>query len=180
MVVLIDQDGPLADFERGFLICWRKRFPKENYVPLARRKSFYVRSDYPKALRRKVESVYLAKGFYRSLPAVEGSVRAIRHLIKSGYDVRICSSPLSQYKNCVLEKYQWVEDHLGRDFVKRIILAKDKTLIRGNYLIDDKPEIEGAETAEWEHIIFDRPYNCSVTNKRRLTWKNWKIVLKLS
>jgi len=77
------------------------------------------------------------------------------------------------------EVHQWIEKHLGRDFTKRIILSKDKTLIRGHLLIDDKPVIENAETAEWEHIIYDCPYNQDVLYKKRLTWMNWKEVLSL-
>ena len=51
MIILIDQDGPLADFEKGFLDAWRAQFPNEHFVPLHRRRTFYVRDDYPKELR---------------------------------------------------------------------------------------------------------------------------------
>ncbi|MDO8264840.1 MAG: 5'-3'-deoxyribonucleotidase, partial [Candidatus Parcubacteria bacterium] len=62
---------------------------------------------------------------------------------------------------------------------KRIILSRDKTLIRGNFLIDDRPEIKGSSIPEWEHIIFDCSYNRNVTNKKRLTWENWREVLNI-
>jgi 5'-nucleotidase len=63
--------------------------------------------------------------------------------------------------------------------VNRIILTKDKTLIKADYIIDDKPEISGVENMPaWEHIIFDRPYNRQV-NKRRITWETWKDVMAL-
>ena len=179
MIILVDQDGPLADFERGFLEKWRAQFPHEFFMPLHQRKNFYVRDDYPKDLRDKVESIYFAPNFYLNLPPVTGSIEALRTLFLLGHDVRICTSPLSRYENCVLEKYQWIEKHLGRDFTKRIILSKDKALIKGHFLIDDKPAIENAETAEWEHIIYDCPYNQDVLYKKRLTWMNWKKVLGL-
>ena len=96
-----------------------------------------------------------------------------------GLQVFICTSPLTTYKNCVLEKYQWVEDQLGADWVNRIILTKDKTLVKADYLIDDKPNITGVESMPaWEHILYDRPYNREV-NKKRLVWTNWKSVLNL-
>ena len=69
----------------------------------------------------------------------------------------------------MLEKYEWVENYLGDAWVKRIILTRDKTLIKGDYLIDDKPVITGVERSpEWEQIVYDRPYNRDV-NKKRLT-----------
>lgn len=89
----------------------------------------------------------------------------------------ICTAPLSQYENCVLEKYRWVEKHLGRDFVSKIILTRDKTLIRGDILIDDRPEITGIIEPAWEHIVFNLPYNKNVSGKRRIAWENWRSVL---
>ena len=179
MIILIDQSGPLADFQKGFLEKWRTQFPREFFVPLYQRKDFYVYNDYPENLRDKVKDLYGAPGFFLGLQPVEGSVEAVKTMLKLGYDVRICSSPLSRYENCVLEKYQWAEKHLGRDFTERIILSKDKTLIRGNFLIDDNPVIEGVKTPEWEHIVYDCPYNRNNKNNKRLTWQNWRSVLDI-
>ncbi len=177
MIILIDQDGPLADFQRGFLKKWRARFPKEFFVPIHKRKNFYVRDDYPEDLRDKVETIYCEPEFYLNLQPVKGGIEAINIMLELGHDVRICTSPLSRYENCVLEKYQWIEKYFGRDFTKRMILSKDKTIIRGHFLIDDRPIIKNTEKAEWEHIIYDTPYNRSIESKRRLTWKNWRNTL---
>jgi len=179
MIILIDQDGSLADFEKGFLEKWRTQFPREFFVPLYQRKDFYIYNDYPENLRDKVKDLYSAPGFFLGLRPVEGSVEAAKTMLKLGYDVRICSSPLSRYENCVLEKYQWVEKHLGGEFTKRIILSKDKTLIRGNFLIDDNPVIEGVKTPEWEQVVYDCPYNRNNKNNKRLTWQNWRSVLDI-
>jgi len=179
MIILIDQDGPLADFQGGFLEKWQARFPKEFFVPIHKRKNFYVRDDYPEDLRDKVETIYCEPGFFLNLQPVKGSIEAINVMLELGHDVRICTSPLSRYENCVLEKYQWVEEYFGRDFTRRIILSKDKTIIRGHFLIDDKPSMKDAGKAEWEHIIYDCPYNLNVRDGKRLTWKNYRNVLDI-
>ena len=44
-------------------------------------------------------------------------------------EVVICSSPITNYKNCVTEKYQWVEKHLGKDKIGQVMLTKDKTIV---------------------------------------------------
>lgn len=178
MIVLVDQDNVLADFDGGFLKEWRKQFPNEFFVPFEQRKGFYVYNDYPAELKEKIVNIYTAADFILNLPPLSGAIKALIRLVALGYDVRICSSPLSSYKNCVEEKYAWVERHFGRDFIKRIILAKDKTLIKGDVLIDDRPEITGLLNPEWEHIVFDRPWNRTVQDKRRLTWQNWEEVLQ--
>lgn len=40
-------------------------------------------------------------------------------------------------------QYAWVEKHLGQEFLEQVILTRDKTLITGDILIDDKPDIQG-------------------------------------
>ena len=88
------------------------------------------------------------------------------------------ATPLSLYAYCVLEKYQWVEKYLGYGFTKKLILTRDKTLVRGDMLIDDKPEITGIQKPVWEHIIYDFPYNRHITGNRRIVrWKNWRKIL---
>lgn len=179
MIVLVDQDGPLADFERGFLESWQHQYPGAFCIPYEERRSFYLRDEYPPHLRTWVDGIYGAPNFYHNLPPTPGSVAAIHEMLELGLDVRICTSPLTRYENCVLEKYQWTEEHLGREFTKRMIVTKDKTVVRGTYLIDDRPAVEGSLKPEWEHVLFDCPYNRQVPRKQRLDWSNWREVLGL-
>ena len=177
MWILLDQDGVLADFEKGFHDAWSARLG-ETYpaLPLDQRRSFYVRDDYPDIYRKDVEAIYTAPGFFRDLPAIPGAVSAVKALLEHGHDVRICTSPLNQYRYCLAEKYEWVEQHLGSDFVHRMIVTKDKTVVYGDVLVDDKPDIAGTRQPDWQHIIFDQPYNRHASGPR-MTWENWKTIL---
>ncbi|WP_427184509.1 5'-3'-deoxyribonucleotidase [Bordetella bronchialis] len=177
MLILIDQDGVLADFENAFIEAWRTAHPGIPPVEFADRKSFHILEDYPADLRGRAEALYTAPGFIRDLPPVPGALDAVRELVELGMDVRICSSPLRQYENCVAEKYRWVEKHLGRAWTERLILTRDKTLVQGDILIDDRPAIEGAARPRWRHIVYDAPYNRHVADKPRLSWSNWRNVL---
>lgn len=181
MLVLIDQDGVLADYERGFYEKWTTAFPDELVIEIADRRTFYLRQNYPVYLHEKLDAVRNAPGFFRNLPPVEGALEAVSEIVAAGYDVRICTSPIDQYENCVLEKYEWVERHLGREFTKRVILTKDKTIVHGDFLIDDKPLIEGYRQPAWRQVVFDAPYNRDSTAGIRLTdWKNWREALRLT
>lgn len=40
-------------------------------------------------------------------------------------------------------QYRWVEQNLGPQFVERMILTRDKTVVMGDLLIDDKDNIQG-------------------------------------
>ena len=177
MRILVDMDGVIADYDGEFLKRWRERYPNRYYVPFKERNTFYIIDSYPEELKPLAVEILLEPTFFRDMMPMDGAKEALFEMEQMGHEVFICSSPLSTYKNCVLEKYEWVEKVLGPDWVRRIILTKDKTLVKGDYLIDDKPDISGVENSpNWEHILYDRPYNRNV-KKRRLTWENWKEVL---
>jgi 5'-nucleotidase len=146
-------------------------------VPIAERTTFYVKEQYPEELKPLVTAIIREPGFFRDMLPMDGAKEALTEMDTKGLEVFICTSPLSNYRNCVLEKFEWVDRVLGPQWVKRIILTKDKTLVKADILIDDKPEVTGVENAPgWEHVVYDRPYNGGVT-RRRLTWENWKQVL---
>lgn len=180
MIILIDQDSTLADWEEGFLASWKKNHPHEIAIEINQRTQFETCLDYPEHLRYEVEKTYHAPGFFLNLKPIPRAVEAVRKMIELGHHVFICTAPLSDYEHCVIEKYQWVENHFGRDFTKRMIVTKDKTLVHGDILIDDKPEIIGLIKPTWEHVLFEAPYNRNHINGRKIiNWSNWREVLKL-
>lgn len=175
--IVLDIDGVLANFEGGFVRGWQARFPDTPPIPQSARRAFALLDDYPPDQHDMIREVYFAPGFFRDLEPIPGSIEAVHEMMTMGHDVRICSAPLTRYQNCVAEKYEWVERHLGADFVPRLILARDKTWVHGDVLIDDKPEVIGSRTPTWRHIVYDQPYNRHVEGPR-LTWANWKEVVQ--
>ena len=60
----------------------------------------------------------------------KGAIETFKYLdAREDCEVVICSSPITNYKNCVTEKYQWVEKHLGKDKIGQVMLTKDKTIV---------------------------------------------------
>jgi len=176
--VLVDMDGVLTDFESGFLDRWRELYADRIFIPIEQRTTFYIADQYPQEWKESVYDIFEAPGFYRSLRPIPGGVEALRAMQATGIEVFVCSSPLTEYKNCVLEKYEWIDEHLGKDWTKNLILAKDKTVIKADFLIDDRPQVKGAEEhPSWQHILYDAPYNRGVIGKKRLDWENWRAVL---
>lgn len=177
-VILVDMDGVLADFESGFLQKYTEKFPTREYISLENRSTFYVTDNYGIRLRRDVESVYNTPLFFQNLPPIAGGREALEAMTALGYDVLICTTPLHKYDNCVVEKYNWVKVNLGEEWTRKIVMTHDKTLVYGDYLIDDKPFPVGLQLPSWEHVLYDAPYNRNIQEKRRLTWENWQSVIE--
>jgi len=178
MIILIDQDGTLADFIGGFTEKWAAKYPEKTCISPEHYLSPRVLDHYSDEPREIVESIYSSPGFIFGLSPIEGGIEAVKEMAGIGYDVRICTAPLGLYKNCIVEKYAWVEKYLGQEFVKKVIMTKDKTLIKGDVLIDDSFQ-KGMLIPSWEHMVFDRPYNRDLSGIRLNGWKNWKDALHL-
>ncbi|RME30879.1 5'-3'-deoxyribonucleotidase [Candidatus Woesearchaeota archaeon] len=173
MRVLVDQDNVLADFDGRLIARWAEVYPDR--PPLARNhKDFYMHKSYP-AYSAEIKALAEEQGFFWSLEPLDGALEALLEMSEE-HDVWICTAPLSAYRNCVREKYEWVEAHLGLDWTKRIIMTKDKTTIAGDVLIDDRPSIRGRYIPLWSYLQFDRPYNRH-TNWPRMTWATWREAL---
>lgn len=170
-------DNVIADFERQIIDTWIKKHPDLPYVKLEDRNTFYGIKQYPEEHHDLVKAIYFEEGFYRNMKPIEGALDAAKDLAKD-HKVFICTSPMTSSQYCTAEKFQWVEYHLGKEWKNKTIITKDKTMIIGDYLIDDKPEVAGAEEPIWEHIIFDWPWNQHIKNKKRIIkWQNYREVL---
>lgn len=177
-IILVDQDGVIADYELHLLNIFHKRHPDLPRLPKAALCRFETEENYAQEFHHELEEITHEPGFFLCLPKIDGAIPALRNLLHSGFDVRICTAPKKRFKHCTTEKLLWIERHLGQGFVERTIITRDKTLVYGNILIDDKPSVNGVHTPAWEHVIYDQPYNRDCA-QRRLTWNNYEEVLKL-
>jgi len=181
-VVLVDQDGVLADFERGLLAAFRTRYPDAPFIALADRREFYARDQYPPEWAQAIDAIIRTEGFYRNLPAIEAAPAALEEMLEAGHDVFLCTSPVISSRWCVQEKLIWVEHHLGRAWLRRTIITSDKTLVGDRLqpciLVDDRPKITGAAIPPWTHVLFDAPYNEGQPGPRLSSWVDWREVLE--
>ena len=177
LTILIDQDGVLANYQQHLLAIWRREHGEKFWLPLSLVTEHDMEKQYPEEFHALLAELSLREGFFQALPPIVGAKEALETLLRMGHDVRFCTSPKLYYHFCVAEKFAWVEEHLGMAWTERIILTRDKTLVQGDILIDDKPDITGVCTPTWKHILYDQPYNRHLSQQPRLTWANWKEIL---
>lgn len=178
--ILCDMDGVLADWDAAWDKALLAKGVRALGIPLsAHRKEFNLYSGLTAEQRFVVDEIMQSPGFYRHLALIEGAKQALREMLDAGYDVRIVTSPWNSNPTCASDKVAWVMEHLGKSWGQRLIITNDKTLVRGDWLIDDKPKIKGALVPMWEHIWFTRSVNAGLVGQRRIdTWKHWKKVIE--
>lgn len=118
-----------------------------------------------------IREIMNTPGFYRNLEPIEGAREALEAAVAAGHDVRIVSAPFVSNPTCASDKVDWIVRHYGADWAARVVLTGDKTVVHGDYLIDDKPVITGSMEPTWEHIVFgDYAYNQDADKWRIHVW----------
>jgi len=74
--------------------------------------------------------------FFRNLEPIPGAIEGINKLSEY-YNVYILTSPSVHNPLCYMEKRLSVEDHLGFEWCKKLIINPDKSLMKPGLLIDD-------------------------------------------
>nr|WP_269451963.1 hypothetical protein [Tessaracoccus coleopterorum] len=111
----------------------------------------YDRSTLHRALNRP--------DFYHNMPRVPGAIESTEAFLDAGCPVFHVSTPALLNPGCVAGKVADLTRDYGPGRLKRLILTTDKTVIRGDVLFDDKPEICGTGNRDWRHVLVGRDFN---------------------
>lgn len=177
--LLIDMDGVIAQWYLGFLSKWKELYPNREFIAPKDLKEFYIENIYPEAYGPDILRITRSRGFYLSLPTMPGAQEALEDIEKNCREFIepfICTAPELEFENlmCHSEKVQYLKEHFSDFWVKRTIITKDKTVVRGDGLIDDKPVITGAMKPTWGQITYKQPYNTG-----EFTWEQWPEVREI-
>ena len=118
-IILIDMDGTIVDFKSAFEKAANNRGLRVTY---GKNNSMYfdiVGDDLEKSLAKSIKR---EKGFYLNMKPIDGAIKAIKEMLEDeNLELFFCSSPLSDYQNCVLEKYLWIEKYFGFEATKNYL-----------------------------------------------------------
>jgi hypothetical protein len=71
-LVLVDQDGTIADFEQALLDAFRAKHPGAPFIDIAERREISARKQYGQDWGPAVDAIMKTEGFYLSLPLITG------------------------------------------------------------------------------------------------------------
>ena len=142
--ILIDFDGTIAD--------WDEAIQRNLTNVEAELEHWSLWDRYPDH-HEEVHKIIHKKGFTESLLPFPNALSVLKRLSEK-YQVFICSAIHPDFKYNSDEKLAWISRFLGPQWVNKTILAADKTMVRGDVLIDDKPRVTGSATPTWQHIHY--------------------------
>ena len=126
----IDLDGVVADFVSAM-----NTHPKKNISPY---------DEHPDTIPH----------IFRGLKPINGAISAVNTLIESSiYEVYFLSTAPWGNPSAWTDKRLWLEEKFGEKINRKLILTHRKDLVKGDILIDDRPN-NGAKDFEGELIKF--------------------------
>jgi 5'(3')-deoxyribonucleotidase len=124
MRIFVDMDGVIVDFE-GF----------------------------KKTTGLGSEQVKIMPSAYRHMNPLPGALDGVRSLIGMGHDVWIATKPPTGIPHAYADKVAWILEYLP-ELKRKIVLTHDKSLLRGDVLIDDRPHKANARNFAGHVITF--------------------------
>lgn len=110
--------------------------------------------------------------FFRTMDVNENS-QAVLEKLNQKYDLFIVSAAL-QFPQSLPEKLEWLKEHFPFLSWKQIVFCGSKSVVHGDYMIDDLPH--NLEKFNGEKFIFTAPHNTHLTQFQRLN--DWNEVAK--
>jgi len=171
MRILVDMDEVLADAIGQFINWYERDFG----VRYKREQLEGTRLAHvvPEEHREKVIGYPHQPGFFKDMAVIEDSQMVLEELSKR-HEIYIASAAM-EFKHSLYDKYEWLDEHFPFIHWKRRILCGDKSVLRGDVLIDDHDFNLSVFTGR--PIMFSAPHNVQFTQYERL--KNWKEALTM-
>jgi 5'(3')-deoxyribonucleotidase len=175
MRILVDCDGVLADFQQAYLTAL---FETSGVI---RGIGDVTDFDFTKCVATKEQDnavwrhIDRTPGFVRKLDWHPGAEDGLTELFMLGHVVCVTSPHIGP--TWMFERMHWLTE---RGFSsKDVVFAKDKSIVSGHVLIDDKPE----HCDEWSFssgnysILLDAPYNRVPVGRLVHRAKDWTAVV---
>lgn len=156
--LLLDMDGPLADFDVHFYNRCEGRYGFNVAGPHERTARYFTDHIPNRRHRAEARKMIDDAGWFRDLPVTPGALEGVDGLLAAGIDVWVCTKPLEVNPTCRDDKGAWLRRYFPM-LEHKLILAPDKSMIRGDILLDDAPHLKWLNRACWHPVVFTAPYN---------------------
>lgn len=164
-VILMDMDGPLADLDKHLWkaikgISMTMCLDPELDIESLDQQTHRFLSDHVgnRVVRQRSRERIDIGHWFAELPVVPGCIEGMGELLEVA-EVFIVTKPLEANQYCRDDKAFWIRKNLGPEWEQRLIIAPDKSMIRGDALVDDAIKPEWVPRSTWKPIVFEAPFN---------------------
>jgi len=128
-IIHVDMDGVLADFRSSY-----DRYKSENPA-----------LEFPQS----------EIGFFRDLNPIDSAISAVNQLRNlPQFNIYVLTAPSTRNSHSYAEKRLWIEEYFDYEFTRKLIICREKNLIKGDYLIDDNTNGCGQDNFSGELLHF--------------------------
>lgn len=177
--ILLDMDDVLAEFGEALIQVYNSKYNDTlttedmvtwDMIP-------YVKSE----CGQDIYELMKTPGLFRHLKPTPHAIGMVKRLVEQKYNVLIVSDAPRGHAHCDYEmdnqnisnpaddKKAWLHQHFPMIPQSNIFLGSMKYYIRGDVLIDDKPETYEKFTAlGLKVLLMDKPYNRHIKSENRI------------
>lgn len=165
--IAIDMDEVIADTIDQFVDVYRKKHDFDIRKELVDGKE--IREILPPDLKPTLSRYINERGFFRNIKVMPGSQEVVKQLTGK-YDVYIVSAAM-EFKNSLIDKYEWLADHFPFIPWTHIIFCGHK-IVNVDVIIDDRAR--NFTDFDGRKLLFSSPHNMLVDGYERVN--NWEEV----
>jgi 5'-nucleotidase len=177
--ILLDADGTLLDWGAQWDAVLDELYPHFPNIPRTlNQRSFNLKLNLSEEEAAAVDEIFNHPGFYGRLKPIPGAQEAVAKMVEKGHHVQVATSPWWDNPTCLQDKSDSLAKFFGEDIRRTAHFGSDKTILRADYLFDDKPEIKGKYRPEWTQILYDQPYNRDIDLHRIFSWDDWEAKIE--
>jgi 5'(3')-deoxyribonucleotidase len=166
--LIVDMDDVIADTTGNFISYYEKEFG----IRVLRESLNHKEEGHGFPDREAILRYLFEPGFFRSIPPHENSQSVLERLNQK-YSLFIVSAAM-EFPQSLSEKQAWLKEHFPFLTWKQIVFCGSKTVVHGDYMIDDM--IYNLEGFNGEKFIYSAPHNLQYNQFQRLN--NWDEVAK--
>lgn len=162
MIVLLDVDGPCADLVGHAIAVARLPITPDDHV------NYDDLPRYP-----GVRELFGDYAFWQSLPVVAGAIAGVDRIRTAGHEVVFVTAPWRYCRGWADARRDWLASYFAARAAD-VIVAERKELVRGDVLIDDRPEtleswVLGTD-ANVQAMLYRMAHNAAAHSR----WPAWR------
>ncbi|MEM6379932.1 MAG: 5'(3')-deoxyribonucleotidase [Bacteroidota bacterium] len=164
--IALDMDEVIAAVAPKFLDIYEERFGRR-----LQKEEYWGKKIYEIPGVSDMRNVLFERGFFRDLPVMPGSQEGVKELMKY-YNVYITTAA-QEFRNCLEDKYDWLEEHFPFIHWKNYIFCGDKSVLGMDYMIDD--HTRNLKTFRGKGLLYTASHNVNEQGFTRVN--NWTEVV---